>query len=205
MITICLVGEAARNAAEHVCVKIRSALETSPLSAHHLNLALKELFAAQPLVALDAFFLPCSPQGNLFLFSRDFGMGTPIDKVDSAILQQWADQDPENRYPALGKCIPMFLWKNHEETEEISPRFLTMLALAPNKKTFLGGLWDRIHPRGSSSSLASALLRRKAQLIELAGGACEQVRAWVAEMMPGLDQMIEHAHKREQEREESFE
>jgi hypothetical protein len=132
-------------------------------------------------------------------------MGTPIDNVDSTVLRQWADHDAAIRYPALSRCIPMFSRKNHEETGEVSPLFLSMLDHAPNQRLFLGDFRDRIHPRNWSGSLAYVLLVRKKQVMKLAEHGGEQIHAWVAEITPELDRTIEDARKSEREREESFE
>ena len=132
-------------------------------------------------------------------------MGPSVESVDPAILQKWASRDPQTRYPLLGKCLSMFRKKNNEEQNEISPLFLSMLDNAPDKRLFLRDLWDRVHPRSWSGSLAHILIERKAQVMKLAEHPDTQVRAWVSEVKPELDRWIEIERKRDRAREESFE
>jgi hypothetical protein len=99
----------------------------------------------------------------------------------------------------------MFSRKNNEEQNEISPLFLSMLDDAPDKRLFLGDLWDRAHPRSWGGSLAHILIQRKAQLMKLAEDGDAQVRAWVNDASAELDRWIEHDSVRDREREESFE
>ena len=61
-----------------------------------------------------------------------------------------------------------------------------MLENAPDKRLFLGDLWDRVHPRSWSGSLAHILTERKAQVMKLAEHSDAQVRAWASEVAPEL-------------------
>jgi hypothetical protein len=206
VIPICLSGDQGRRAAENVCGNICSALDAFDLSPHNFGHVFKALLETQPLATLDAFLLSPSRHGIRHRFDLDFAMGPSLESVDPAILHAWADRDPHVRYPLLGKCLSMFRKKNNEEQDEMSPLFLSMLDSAPDKRVFLGDdLWDRVHPRSWSGSLAYIFVRRKEQLMKLAVHPDREVRAWANEFTRELDRWIEHERKRDRESEETFE
>lgn len=205
VILICLTGHEGRRAAEKVCTNICSALDAYRVSPHNLNYIFKALLETQLFVTLDAFLLSPSPYGIRQRFDLDFPMGPSLEDVDPAILQTWASRDPQTRYPLLGTCLSMFRTQNNEEQNEISPLFLSMLNHAPDKRLFLGDLWDRVHPRSWGGSLAHILIQRKAQVMKLSEHPDAQVRAWTSEVPAELNRWIEHDLARDREREESFE
>ena len=177
VILIFLTDDEGRAAAEKVCRHICSALDAFQVSPDNLSYILKALLETQPFVTLDVFLLSPSPHGIHYRFDMDFTMGPSLESVDPTILQKWASRDPQTRYPLLGKCLSMFGKKNNEEQNEISPLFLSMLDNAPDKRLFLGDLWDRVHPRSWGGSLAHILIQRKAQVMKLAEHSDAQVRA----------------------------
>ena len=205
VILICLAGDKCRRVAEKVCGNICSALDSYHVSPQILSYIFKALLETQPFVTLDTFLLSPSPDGIRHRFDLDFAMGPSLERVDSAILQTWAGRDPHTRYPLLGQCLRMFRRKNNEEQNEISALFLSMLDHAPDKRLFLGELWDRVHPRSWGGSLTHILDQRKAQLMKLAEHSDAKVRAWASEVVPELDRWIEDARERDRDTEESFE
>lgn len=90
-------------------------------------------------------------------------------------------------------------------TIALSPLFLELLAHAPDKKAFLGRIGDRLQPRGWSGSLADILTRRKAKLHPLRENAHADVRQWIKDIEPALDQWINDERKRDRGIEEAFE
>jgi hypothetical protein len=205
VISICLSGDEGRRAAERVCRNICSTLDAYQVSAHNLSSIFKALLKTQPFVTLDAFLLSPSPHGIRHRFDLDFAVGPSFESVEPAILHAWADHDPHIRYPLLGKSLSMFRKKNNEEQNEMSPLFLSMLGSAPDKRLFMGDLWDRVHPRSWSGSLAHILDLRKAQVMKLAEHPDAQVRGWVSDVTPELDRWIELERWRDREGEQSFE
>jgi hypothetical protein len=202
---ICLKGDDGRRVAEKLCANICAALDSYQISPHHLNYIYKALLETQPFITLDAFFLSPSKYGIRDRFDLDFQTGPSIESVDPAILQKWASVEPDTRYPLLGKCLSMFRKKRNEEQNEISPLFLSMLNDAPDKRLFLGDLWDRVHPRSWGGSLAHILTQRKAQVMKLAEHGDTQVRAWVRDGISELDRWIARERERDRAMEESFE
>jgi hypothetical protein len=204
MITICLAGVNGEEPAKLLAENIQSAINNSKVWLHDLPFSVEALLKTQPFVALNTFVLPEPSHRDQKLFSGNYGFCSPLEAVESAILLNWANVDPGVRYAALGKCISVFGRCNHEESNELSPLFLTMLTHAPNKKAFMGNFWDRLHPRGWSGSLADILVLRKAQLTKLMEHG-DEVRAWVEEITPALDKWIEQERHRDRRGEESFE
>lgn len=80
-----------------------------------------------------------------------------------------------------------------------------MLDHAPDKRLFLGNLWDRVSPRSWSGSLAHILAQRKGHLMQFAEHPDARVRGWLSEVIPELDRWIEQERQRDRATEESFE
>lgn len=201
IISECLSGEVGESAAKQVCNSIRSQLEWYRVTSHDIRAVLKELFETQPFIALDTFLLPESFCHRIGLFD----VGTPVEVIDEKHLKEWADRDPDERYPLLGECLSMFGKKNDDESKDISPLFLSMLDSAPDKQRFLGDYYPRLHPRSWGGSLAVILEHRKTKLMQLAEQSDEEVKRWVVDAMPELDRWIEKERSRDRAREESFE
>ena len=206
VIDLCLSGEAGKDAAEKVCAAFRTALDSYHISSHNYLATLNALFGAQPFVALDVFLLPTptSELGSVIEFEEQL----PIEKLKPEALHEWARRDSNMRYPLVGKCLRLFTMTRDEknnEKEELSALFVSMLAKAPDKSAVWGGLWERVHPRSWSGSLADILITRKAQMMTLVEHPDEQVRGLMTACLTELDRWIEQERGHEQMREESFE
>ena len=132
-------------------------------------------------------------------------MDTPIEVMDSTILRQWADLEPLERYPLIGQCLSMFGRKNDGDEKDLSSLFLSILDYAPDKRHFLGNIFDRLYPNSWSGALADVLVRRKGHMMKLAEHLDKEVRGWATETIPELDGWIEIERGRDREGEESFE
>lgn len=128
-----------------------------------------------------------------------------MEDVGAETLVQWANIDPDRRYPLLGKSIPMFKRRQGEEENGVSTLFLEILGHARDKRAFLGDIWSRLHPRSWSGSLADILVRRRAAITTLGDNVGGEVRQWVTDMLPELERWIERESKRDREGEQSFE
>jgi hypothetical protein len=205
VIQVCCAGSDGEGTVRDVCAHILEAMKVSYLYASEINHVLEALFEAQPAVALDVFLLPARAVENRGLFTPDFGTGNPVERMDPAVLRQWADVDPSTRYPLLGRVISMFTGQSNDASDFISPLFLDMLDQAPDKRAFLGDLWKRFHPDGWSGSLADILAHRKSLVLTLRESPHDVVRQWVDDMLPALDRWIEQERCCDREGEESFE
>ena len=205
VIRVCCAGPDGEATLREICARVRAGLETVYLSSYDLGYVLKALFETHPLIALDEFLLPELRPRYRGLFEGDFGFGTPVENVGAETLVQWANIDPDRRYPLLGKSIPMFKRQQGEEENGVSTLFLEILGHAPDKRAFLGDSWSRLHPPSWSGSLADILVRRRAAITTLGDNVGGEVRQWVTDMLPELERWIEHESKRDREGEQSFE
>ncbi len=205
VIRVCCAGPGGEAILREICARVRAGLETVYLSSYDLRYVLKTLFETHPLIALDELLLPELRPRNLRLFEGDLGSDTPVEDVGAETLVQWANIDPDRRYPLLGKCISMFKPLQGEEENGVSTLFLEIMGHAPDKRAFLGDLWSRLHPRRWSGSLADILVRRRVAITTVGDNVGGEVRQWVTDMLPELERWIEHESKRDQEDEQSFE
>jgi len=201
VIRACLSGNEGASASKEVCNNIRSQLEQYHISSFDISDVLKALFLTQPFIALDIFLL----HESLFHHIDLFDVGTPVEVIDEKHLKEWADRDPDERYPLLGECLSMFGKKNDDESNDISPLFLSMLDSAPDKRSFLGEYYFRLWPRSWGGSLSAVLEHRKAKLIKLAEQANGEVKRWIKDALPVINGRIENERSRERGHEESFE
>lgn len=204
LIRSCFLTEDGIKAAERVCQRLCISLGAHTVSLWNLTCTVEALFETQPFVALDAFLLSELENVHYSLTDVRRGKISAVEKLGGEVLQKWASFDPNTRFPLLGRCLHMF-GGHADDNGGISPLFISMLDASPDKRQFIGGLWKRVHPQGWSGSLADILTRRKDQLIEFEKNADEQVREWVVDTIPEIDQWIEEARKRDRAREESFE
>lgn len=205
IIHVCCAGPDGEATFREICARARSGLETALLSSYDLVYVLKAIFKTHPLIALDEFLLPELKPRIERLFEGGSGSGTPVEKIGAETLVQWANIDPERRYPLLGKSIPMFKRHQGEEENGISTLFLEILAHAPDKRAFLGDIFSRLHPRSWSGSLAHILVQRRQAITTLGENVGDEVRQWVTDILPELERWIDHESRRDREDEQSFE
>lgn len=205
LIKICCQGIDGEATTRIVSKNIYTALESVQVSSYDASYALKALFDTQPFIALDVFLLHEAAPGKLRPFMTDYDLETPIENMDSVILRQWADIDATIRYPVISNAISMFKYNQGNESNELSPLFLEMLAFAPDKYSFIGNYWTRMQPHGWSGSLADILIQRKTQLTTLDNTCHPDVQRWLVENTPAIDLWIDNERKNDREQEESFE
>ena len=204
VVKLCLASADATEDARVVCNNLRVAMERGRGSSYQFGYTLSALFQVQPAVALDAFLLQ-QPGNNQHIDLRGFD-SFPIESVASNVLCDWAEREPEKRYPLLGRHIPIFSYENRNDASGLSPLFLEILEKAPDKPAFLGAGREELCPNVSWGSFADNLQHRKDILEKLASHADSDVRNWYANQAAWLDAEI--VGDREMEfgyREESFE
>ncbi len=208
VIRFCLLGPENGEAAASVCERLVSSVGKIYFPAHNLQHVIEALLEVQPFAALDAFLLSKDGSSEVPIITRDsFENSTPLERLDLAILVEWAEMDSEIRYPRLGLSIRMFDTFKEENNEKviISSLFLSLLERAPNKAKFLGNTWDRIHPNGWSGSLADVLEKRLKALQGLVENADAETQNWITSAKPEIDEWINDERKQERMQEESFE
>lgn len=206
VIRVCCAGPDGKATLREICARVRAGLGTFYLSSHELSYALKALFETHPLIALDEFLLPELGEGKRGFFEGGFESGTPVEDVGIETLVQWANVDPNRRYPLLGKSISMFKGRTQGgEENDISRLFLEILDNAPDQCAFLGDIRSRLHPRCWNGSLADILTLRRVAITKLSDNVGGAVRQRVVEILPEFDRWIERESKQDGEGEQSFE
>ncbi|MGK3120571.1 hypothetical protein QZH44_01430 [Pseudomonas corrugata] len=205
VVNICCAGIEGEDAARHVCDHLTAAIKSYQTSPYEVDYVLKGLFKTQTFIALDSFLLHGITSGITNFFEMHFSFDTSTEKIDPVLLYQWANMDSALRYPLLGQAIPMFKRKHGEESDDLSPIFLELLELAPDKHAFLGDYWARLYPRSWMGSLADILTQRRSQVLRLRVSPHAEVRHWIDELLPNLDLWIEKEQIRDRDKEESFE
>ena len=206
IIGLCCAGPDGQASAQKICFRIRDEIMTNYLSHHDINHILEALLKTQPSIALDQLLTPDLVPYNRWLFRSGYGYSGPLDNLDPTILCEWANRDPDIRYTLLGgDVLSMFSHDTNNNDLGLSSLFLELLSHAPDKRAFLGRIWDRLQPKVWGGSLADILTRRKAKLQPLREHAHADVRQWVTDMEPALDQWIHDERKRDRGVEEAFE
>jgi hypothetical protein len=199
VVHVCLAGLDGEMAARRVCRRVREGLDSYALSAYEIGHLLKALFAVQPGIALDAFLLGDETGIEIRLERR-----SPLNDMDVAVLREWADVDPETRYPLVGRLLSIFEVNDLDDVSGLSSRFLALLEHAPDRAAFLGD-GRRLYPSGWSGSLADVLEKRRAMLEPLIRHHDPAVTDWIEKLDEWLGECIASERRRDAEREESFE
>jgi hypothetical protein len=206
IIQMCCEGAEGQTLAHEICTQICCEIKASYLSYHHIKYVLDALLKTQPSTVLDQFLTRELAPYNRRLFRSGYGHSGPLDSLDPNILCEWANREPDARYSLLGgDVISMFTRDINENDIALSPLFLELLAHAPDKTAFLGRIGERFQPSGWSGSLADTLTRRKAKIQPLREHVHADVRQWVKDIEPALDEWINNERKRDRGTEEAFE
>src|SRR5690606_12953668 len=102
VIRVCCAGPDGEATLREICARVRAGLETAYLPSYDLGYVLKAISELHTLIALDEFLLRELRPRNRRLFEGSFVSGTPVEDVGAETLVQWANIDPERRYPLLG-------------------------------------------------------------------------------------------------------
>lgn len=205
VIRVCCAGPDGVTTLREICARFRVGQETVYFSPYDNGYILKALFETHPLIALDEFLLPELRPRDRGRLVRSFEAGMPMEDVGAETLVQWANIDPDRRYPLLGKSIPMFKRRQGQEENVVSTFFMEILGNAPDKRAFLAETSSRLYPHSWCGSLAHILDQRRAAITTLADNFGGEVRQWVTDMLPELERRIEQESKRDREDEQSFE
>ena len=107
--TVCLSGSGSAPDAEHLCRRISDATTNGRTFWRNLEKLIKTLFALHPLVALDCWLADAQDDWrhhvHIFNSREDHN---PLNVVPLPLLLEWADSDPDTRFPRLAGIIPAF-------------------------------------------------------------------------------------------------
>jgi hypothetical protein len=205
LIKKCLLGEDGEAAAASLCNRLSEAFRIRYHSYYEHRATLDSLFEVQPEIALDILVLKSTTPRQRRVFEYDGDSESAISCAGLERLLAWADTDPNVRYPALCGTIPMIITPHHGGEPHLSPTFLALLDKAPEKKSCLGDMYDRMHPGGWSGSLAHVLEARSQLLDQLVSRYDTAVDEWVHEVKTELAKWVECERAREGQEEQAFE
>jgi hypothetical protein len=130
-----------------------------------------------PPVALDFFLGGVRDEwGHREIFSIDREARSPLSKVPTAVLLDWAHGDPVTRFPQLAGVVPAFA--NQDGAAAWSETALAILDDAPDRAAVLRSLVAQRHQSGWSGSLADILEKR-----------CELIRRFLDDEDPAVRQV----------------
>lgn len=205
LIQVCCSGTEGELTAYDLCTRLATDLASMHVHSSNVDEVLKAVFIVQPLIALDALLLHKHSPGEYRPLGSLFGVDAMIERVGSPVLTRWASVQATERYPLLGQALTMFGRQRGDESNELSPLFMQLLEQAPDKRDFLGSWFSRMHPSGWVGSLAAVLTQRRENALILRDNPHPEVRQWLDESLPHVDQWIEKERQREREEEERFE
>jgi len=121
---------------------------------------IKTLFALHSSIALDCWLAGAEEdwrhQMRGYNTREDHN---PLDAVPLPLLLEWADGDPDTRYPRLAGIVPAF--KNADDATEWGEGALALLGAGPDRAAVLRGLATQLPASGWIGSLADILERRR--------------------------------------------
>lgn len=202
----CYTGPQGECNARQLCQRIKQVIEQREAYPWQLDHLFDTIFELQPLVALDEFMTGKeNSEYDPICDGSKLSRQSPLEKVSSDILWQWAEVDPTTRYPLIGRSLHIFPTRDFDEPKSLSPLFLEALNRSPDRQVFLNGNQGRMGPSGWSGNLSTILEKRVALLAELANHEDAAVRTWVEDQQAALSSWVDHERKRESEKEQSFE
>jgi hypothetical protein len=206
MIRSCYAGPSGEQGARDLCHHLKQQIADRRVYAWQLDHVFDAIFEVQPLIALDEFMLGQLETTDDPIYG---GIGltrrSPLEKVPSADLWDWAETDPSVRYPLIGRSLHIFAVRNHDEDAGISPRFLEALQRSPDREQFLKSNADRLHPSGWSGHLSVILDMRREMLTDLLHHEDPSVEEWARNQSERLKNWADAEREREVQQEESFE
>ncbi len=202
---VCLSNSESAIDVTGLCHGVSDALKNRRTSWWELRELMKALFALHPLVALDCWVAGWRDERRHY--DLHFFNGTadhnPVNVVPVSILLEWADGDPDTRFPRLAGIIPALGQKDGVTTW--SEGALALLRAGPDRAAVLRALATQLHQSSGSGSLADILERRRPLLQELLADDDPAVRQAAREIDDGLQQEIESERSLEVNRDERFE
>lgn len=202
--TVCLSDSGSATAAKGLCRRISDVTSNRPASWRQFEKLIKALFALHPLIALDCWLAGAREnwRHQKFLFNRR-ETRNPLDGVPLPILLDWANGDPDTRFPRLAGIINAF--EHEESTPRWSEAALALMRFAPDRAAVLRGLATHLHPSFWSGSLADIQERRRPLFQGFLDDDDPTVRQVAREIDEGLQREIPIERSREASRDERFE
>jgi hypothetical protein len=202
--TVCLSGSAYATDAKDLCRRISDTTANGRIYWRNLENLIKTLFALHPLIALDCWLAGAEEDWRHQMYCYNTREDhNPLNAVPLPLLLEWADGDPDTRYPRLAGIVPAF--KNADDATEWSEGALALLGAGPDRVAVLRGLATQLHPSGWSGSLADILERRRSLIQAFLDDDDPEVRHVARASDDRLQRDISAECSREVVRDERFE
>lgn len=201
---ICLLDADSAPDAECLCRRISDASANGRTSWPDLGRLIKTLFALHPMIALDCWLAGDQEdwRHRMFFFNTR-EEHNPVNSVPLPHLLEWADADPDSRFPRLAAIVPAF--KTEADTTEWNEAALALLDAGPDRAAVLRALATQLHPSGWVGSLADILELRRPLFQSFICDDDPAVREVALETDDCLRREIASRRLREVNRDERFE
>lgn len=133
---VCLSGDEGAVVAEEICRRLKESILNYRTSAFYHDDLLQNLFAIQPIAALDGLFAGDTAESEFGVRLRNnflSEMKNPFDAVPEDKLLTWCDKDPQNRYPTIAGLITISDRKQESAPPKWTPIALRLLEKAPDR------------------------------------------------------------------------
>ncbi|WP_406945433.1 hypothetical protein ACJA3J_02630 [Halobacillus sp. SY10] len=206
VIEICFSVETAKEVTEDLCHKLIKSYDKYDIYTTDFNKVLKAIAKSQPTVFLQSF-LETDHQLQRRIHSVLIENGGPIPNIDEAVIVDWCEEKPEDRYQALAACIVPYckiegciVWTSL--AEKIINNAIDPVPILNTFKT-------NLHPRSWSGSLAVVMEERLNLFNELKTHQDSKVRNWAIleerDFEKAINSIRKNELKQETERNERFE
>lgn len=213
VIKACLAGPDGVNSARALCARFKEAIAAHEAYAFENDKLLRNLFKAQPLVALDAFFggdTANQKRGCEIILEASDHHPNPLDNVPLADLLSWCSAQPDKRFPLMARAVSVFKGRQDQSSPVAwSETALALIDKAPDRVAVLKRFASQFRPMSWSGSRAVAMESYQPLLEALAQHADTAVAAFARSEEQRLRSEIEAERQREnredRDRDESFE
>lgn len=192
--------------AQEMCTKLANDISNYRTSFYSCLKIITELLKSAPKIALSTFLLSKSKQAP-WRHSSDLWSSEahPLEQVPLGVLIDWANEEPQIRFPALASVTQLFTNSEAEKSETISSVALGIIDAAPTKEDVLKNMEQQLRLPEWSGSLATALTQRRAALAQLKVHPDPVVAKWASKWDRNLDQQAAQERSRERDEDERFE
>ncbi|UIB00250.1 hypothetical protein KUD97_00800 [Desulfovibrio desulfuricans] len=138
ILNVCLNNADGSSLAQKICSKLLKALSDYSISFYEGSEIAIVLFKSAPNIALTTFIL--SDDKKHFGQSLRFLLGNkghPLDYINTKLLIEWANEDPQIRFVALSRATPIFVEGEDNKDTVLSPIALALINAAPDKNVVL--------------------------------------------------------------------
>lgn len=205
LIEICLEGLDGESFAQAMCHKLRNAALYNRVCINQYSIAIGKLIIVLPFVALNTFFSKDNEEiTHRIAHGLRHTKEHPLERVPLSTLLDWANQEPQARFPALASAAPLFA-NPPDQASKLSPLALGLIDAAPDKGAVLDGLQHYVQYTLDVGDLPRRLDERRAALALLMNHPEPVVALRAREWSQQLAREAEQERLRWRKRDERFE